>query len=67
MEDMENKHRFTAIRQWNRDDPKDRSRWWTQHGMLKFLDPPFVYNVFNDDLDGFVGAIDSAMSRRIDR
>jgi hypothetical protein len=35
--------------------------------MLKFLDPPYVYNVFKDDLDGFVEAIDIAILNPIER
>jgi hypothetical protein len=35
--------------------------------MLKLLDPPFVYNVFKDDFDGFVAAINNATSHPIDR
>jgi hypothetical protein len=35
--------------------------------MLKLLDPPFVYNVFKDDLDGFVDAISDAMLNPIER
>jgi len=58
---------INPISDWNRDDPKDRTKWWTQHGPLQSLDPPFVYNVFQDDLDGFVAAIKSAMLHPIDR
>lgn len=35
--------------------------------MLKLLDPPYVYNVFKDDLDGFIKAIEAARANPIDR
>jgi hypothetical protein len=35
--------------------------------MLKLLDPPFVYNVFKDDYEGFLEAIDNAVLNPIDR
>jgi hypothetical protein len=35
--------------------------------MLKLLDPPYVYNVFKDDLDGFIEAIEAARTNPIDR
>lgn len=52
---------------WNEDDPKDRMHWYSQHGLLRFLDPPFVYNVYRDDFEGFMTAIKNAMSHPIDR
>jgi len=58
---------INPILDWNRDDPKDRTSWQAQHWMLKLLDPPFVYNVFKDDFDGFVDAIDNAILHPIDR
>jgi hypothetical protein len=53
--------------QWDEDNPSDRSQWLTQHGGLQRLDPPYVYNVFNGDLDGFVQAIKDAISHPIQR
>jgi len=35
--------------------------------MLKLLDPPYVYNVFKGDLEGFVDAITDAIANPIDR
>lgn len=35
--------------------------------MLKLLDPPYVYNVFKDDLVGFVEAIEDAIANPIER
>ena len=60
-------HRSNVFPQWDREDRQDRTKWSTQHGMLKLLDPPFVYNVFKDDLDGFVDAISDAMLNPIER
>jgi hypothetical protein len=34
---------------------------------LRFLDPPYIYNVFREDLDGFVRAIKDAISHPIQR
>jgi hypothetical protein len=34
---------------------------------LKYLDPPYVYNVHKDDYKGFVDAINDALSHPIDR
>lgn len=38
-----------------------------QHGLLKLLDPPYVYNVQKGDQEGFVKAIQDAISNPIDR
>jgi hypothetical protein len=38
-----------------------------QHGMIKHLDPPYVYHVFKGDRDGFVKAIKDAVSHPIER
>lgn len=45
----------------------DKSKWGVQHGLLKFEDPPYVYNVFKDDEEGFVKAIKDALATPIDR
>lgn len=29
----------------DRNDPKNRKAWRTQHDALKFIDPPYVYHV----------------------
>ncbi|KAF7367004.1 hypothetical protein MSAN_00959300 [Mycena sanguinolenta] len=43
--------------QWDKNHPTDRTRWNSQHNTLKHLDPPYVYNVFRDDKEGFVNAV----------
>jgi len=58
---------INPIINWNRDNPQDRTKWLTQHWMLKLLDPPYVYNVFKGDLDGFIKAIEAARTNPIDR
>jgi hypothetical protein len=34
--------------------------------MLKFMDPPYVYNVFASDKEGFVKAVKAALDTPID-
>jgi hypothetical protein len=41
--------------------------WLTQHPVLERLDPPYNYNVFQGDVDGFVRAIKDALSHPIER
>lgn len=52
---------------WNHDNPGDRSKWYTQHNPLSKLDPPYVYNVFKNDTEGFLGAIKAALENPIER
>lgn len=52
---------LTVSAQWDRTNPDDRYSWGAQHEVLKFMDPPYVYNVFRDDKTGFVDAIRSAL------
>lgn len=58
-------HNF--LTQWDRAQPGNRMKWTAQHGMLKLMNPPYVYNVFKDDLDGFMEAIEAAVTTPIDR
>lgn len=62
-------HSYThsPLLQWDHDDPTNRLKWGTQHGGLKNLDPPYVYNVFKNDKEGFIAAIKAAQSHPIDR
>lgn len=53
--------------QWDINDPKNRHKWVSQHSMLKYLDPPYVYNVYKDDKEGFVDAIQDALDDPIGR
>ena len=53
--------------QWDKDNPSDRSQWLTQHPVLERLHPPYNYNVFRGDVDGFVQAIKDAISHPIER
>lgn len=52
---------------WSPDDPTNRRYWDAQHGQLKWLDPPYVYNVFKGDKEGFVKAVKSAIENPIGR
>lgn len=54
-------------KQWDAKDKMNRLKWGVQHGLLKFEDPPYVYNVFNDDQEGFSQAIKDAINTPIDR
>lgn len=56
----------TLCLQWNEDDPENRQQWQSQHNGLKYLDPPYVYNVFKDDTEGFVAAVEQALANPID-
>lgn len=46
-------------------NPEDRTQWQTQHNGVKHLDPPYVYNVYAHDTEGFVEAIGSALATPI--
>jgi len=53
--------------QWDAAEPENRDKWSVQHGMIKHLNPPYVYHVFKGDHDGFVDAIKDAVSHPIER
>jgi len=57
---------INPILNWDRQNSSDKSQWTTQHPVLEQLEPPYVYNVFRDDLDGFVQAIKNAISHPIE-
>ncbi|KAJ6505244.1 hypothetical protein C8R45DRAFT_894550 [Mycena sanguinolenta] len=57
---------INPIINWDRKNPTDRMRWDSQHNTLKHLDPPYVYNVFKGDKEGFVNAVVQATSRSIE-
>jgi len=57
---------INPITNWDRDNPTNRSRWQTQHNLLRDLSPPYVYNVFKKDTQGFVQAIKDALANPID-
>ncbi|KAJ7437075.1 hypothetical protein B0H11DRAFT_2108369 [Mycena galericulata] len=57
---------INPIRQWDAKNPDKRSKWHTQHDMLKHLSPPYVYNVFKDDREGFLQAIRDAQAHPIE-
>jgi len=57
---------INPIMKWDKAHPEDRYKWSVQHGILKFWDPPYVYNVFKDDKKGFIDAIRSALDNPID-
>jgi len=52
---------LNPIKEWDHSDPWNRDKWDTQHGLLKLLDPPYVYNVHAGDKEGFLKAIKSAL------
>jgi hypothetical protein len=56
---------INPIMGWDHENPSDMSRWQTQHYLLQSLGPPYVYNVFKGDTDGFVQAIKDAISHPI--
>ena len=56
----------SSVIQWDKEHPEDRQAWSVQHSMLKFLDPPYVYNVFEGDLVGFIEAIEDAVANPIE-
>jgi hypothetical protein len=66
---------FTSLRylstklhfQWDKNDPTNRDKWSGQQGMLKDFDPPYVYNVFRGDKEGFIKAIKDALANPIER
>ncbi|KAI0312911.1 hypothetical protein OF83DRAFT_1176177 [Amylostereum chailletii] len=57
---------LNPIFNWDRNDPTDRTKWDAQHGLAKYLDPPYVYNVFAGDREGFVNAVREAAENPID-
>ncbi|KAJ7077202.1 hypothetical protein C8R43DRAFT_1053748 [Mycena crocata] len=57
---------LNPILQWDAADPSNRDKWSVQHGMIKHLDPPYVYHVFKGDGDGFVKAIQEAVAHPIE-
>ncbi|KIM79534.1 hypothetical protein PILCRDRAFT_823456 [Piloderma croceum F 1598] len=56
---------INPVLQWDKENPSDKSQWVSQHSLLELLEPPYVYNVFKDDLEGFVKAIQDAISHPI--
>ncbi|KAJ7194604.1 hypothetical protein GGX14DRAFT_700909 [Mycena pura] len=53
--------------QWDENNPTNRNQWQAQQGALKDLDPPYVYNVFKGDRQGFIKAIKDALANPIQR
>ncbi|WVQ65497.1 uncharacterized protein L199_003673 [Kwoniella botswanensis] len=52
---------LNPIKSWDPENPNDRSKWVSQHNYLKWLDPPYVYNVQAHAYDQFVSAISQAI------
>ncbi|KAK8846591.1 hypothetical protein IAR55_005677 [Kwoniella newhampshirensis] len=42
-------------------DPENRIKWRTQHDALRDFDPPYVYHVDKDDVEGLRNALQSAL------
>ncbi|KAJ7135138.1 hypothetical protein C8R46DRAFT_1325962, partial [Mycena filopes] len=57
---------INPILHWDTKNPTDRKRWASQHTPLRYLDPPYVYNVFKNDKAGFVKAVLDATSTPIE-
>ncbi|KAJ7134387.1 hypothetical protein C8R44DRAFT_609886, partial [Mycena epipterygia] len=53
---------LNPIRNWDSNNSSDRSKWETQVMALNDLNPPYVYNVFANDYEGFEKAIADAMT-----
>ncbi|KAJ6604187.1 hypothetical protein DFH09DRAFT_898771, partial [Mycena vulgaris] len=57
---------INPIAMWNEQDPTDRTKWRTQHDMLRHLSAPYVYHVFRGDRDGFVNAVRDVLANPIE-
>ncbi|ORY24886.1 hypothetical protein BCR39DRAFT_561348 [Naematelia encephala] len=53
---------LNVVKYWDADNPDDRTKWMSQHDVLMGLEPPYVYNVKAGDYDGFVAAIEAAIT-----
>ncbi|KAJ7181615.1 hypothetical protein C8R43DRAFT_1170653, partial [Mycena crocata] len=58
---------INPILNWDKANPTNRDRWEAQQGTLKDFNPPYVYNVFKGDKEGFIQAIKDALAHPIDR
>lgn len=60
---------INPVRRWDRNNPKDRSKWESQHDALIHygLDEPYVYHVKVGDEEALKKAIIKAMETPIDR
>nr|GAT58765.1 predicted protein [Mycena chlorophos] len=56
---------LNPVKQWDPNNPSDRSQWIAQNPELITVDPPYVYNVFEGDYAGFKDAISKAMDAPI--
>ncbi|KAJ7235499.1 hypothetical protein C8J57DRAFT_1248342 [Mycena rebaudengoi] len=56
---------LNPIRNWDVNNPSNRSEWQAGSFGVKHLDPPYVYNVFKDDYAGFKAAIEAAIKHPI--
>jgi len=56
---------INPVFRWDNQNPSDKTKWHAQHSHLKFQGPPYVYNVFFDDGEGFADAIRSALQNPI--
>ncbi|KAJ7729672.1 hypothetical protein DFH07DRAFT_895489 [Mycena maculata] len=57
---------LNPIRSWDHSNPNDTYKWETQNTDLNNLGPPYVYNVFAKDYDGFKRAIVDAVTHPIE-
>ncbi|KAF8882177.1 hypothetical protein CPB84DRAFT_1791109 [Gymnopilus junonius] len=56
---------INPILKWDRNEPWERSSWYTQHPSLNRFEPPYVYHVHAGDWSGFVAAIKAASRTEI--
>ncbi|KAJ7125776.1 hypothetical protein C8R43DRAFT_1212095 [Mycena crocata] len=57
---------INPVNQWDGWHKDDRSKYFSQHLIMSYLDPPYVYNVRKDDREGFVNAIQQALNNPIE-
>lgn len=58
---------INPIQQWDRKNPEDRSKWFTQQDSLKYLNPPYVYQVQKGDQEGLESALNKAINNPVER
>lgn len=54
-------HSINPILSFSTTSPNDRTQWYSQQNALRFVDPPYVYNVHRSDKQGFLNAVKEAI------
>ncbi|KAF8311079.1 hypothetical protein DL93DRAFT_2169297 [Clavulina sp. PMI_390] len=57
---------LNPIHSHNSEHPEDRSAWVVQNAALKWVDAPYVYNVFKTDEQGFQDALRGSVEKTFD-